>query len=481
MLSRVERATGNTTAAAQAARDAYLQAWCDGPPFSYAAGLDEARANLSAVGVPEPAGLDGFELGEPFPEVFIEPIPPDVSLASLRTGEAFSHSQITAMIEKLGWTAVDTAVTAELDAILGSEVAAPIRVAALRALARIEADAERSRERGQRAVQDQAEEVRAAALLLLDHQADLRGAAILRTLAERDPAKMVREAALPLLAEQESDESFTAIRRIAEHDDDSEIRLRVLETLVKVRDGIIGARPTLLRAVEADPTGRVRSHAAKLLTGLELRTYDALLRRRACEDDDPEVRSKLLMLLAGARQTGLWESLSWSFPNPTMLPPPPIRVRGVDAASELSADVKSFLLERASSDLDMYARATARFLIADSYPEFPPHVLLLDELVAAPASEREPLCIALRAIGNLGRDPAVLAKLVMLLESEESDAVRIEFARWLSYSGHPDAEPALRGLLRAADSEVRRAAPGCAGPRTGQAGPTTAYRAHRRG
>ncbi|MGH3799582.1 MAG: HEAT repeat domain-containing protein [Pseudonocardiaceae bacterium] len=315
MLSRVERATGNTTAAAQAARDAYLQAWCDGPPFSYAAGLDEARANLSTVGVPEPAGLDGFELGEPFPEVFIEPIPPDVSLASLRTGEAFSHSQITAMIEKLSWTAVDAAVTAELDAILGSEVAAPIRVAALRALARIEADAERSRERAQRAVQDQAEEVRAAALLLLDHQADLRGA-----------------------------------------------------------------------------------------------------------------------------------------------PPPPIRVRRVAAASELSADVKSFLLERASSDLDMYVRATARFLIADSYPEFPPQVLLLDELVAAPASEREPLCIALRATGNLGRDPAVLAKLVMLLESEESDAVRIEFARWLSYSGHPDAEPALRGLLRAADSEVRRAA-----------------------
>ncbi len=75
VLSRVERATGDTEAAAQAAREAYLQAWCDGPPFSYAAGLDEARANLNAVGAPEPDGLDGFEPGEPFPEVLIKPTP----------------------------------------------------------------------------------------------------------------------------------------------------------------------------------------------------------------------------------------------------------------------------------------------------------------------------------------------------------------------------------------------------------------------
>ncbi|HEY6423597.1 MAG TPA: DUF4062 domain-containing protein [Pseudonocardiaceae bacterium] len=74
VLSRVERAAGDTEAAAHAAHDAYLQAWCDGPPFSYAFGLDEARANLSAVGAPEPAGLDSFELGEPFPEVLIKPI-----------------------------------------------------------------------------------------------------------------------------------------------------------------------------------------------------------------------------------------------------------------------------------------------------------------------------------------------------------------------------------------------------------------------
>ncbi|MGH3821725.1 MAG: DUF4062 domain-containing protein [Pseudonocardiaceae bacterium] len=57
VLSRVERAAGDTAAAAQAARDAYLKAWCDGSTFSYAAGLEEARANLSAVGAPEPDSL----------------------------------------------------------------------------------------------------------------------------------------------------------------------------------------------------------------------------------------------------------------------------------------------------------------------------------------------------------------------------------------------------------------------------------------
>ena len=74
MLSRVERAAGDTEAAARAAHAAYLQAWCDGPPFSYAAGLDEARANLSVVGAPEP-NCPAFEPGEPFPEVLIKPTP----------------------------------------------------------------------------------------------------------------------------------------------------------------------------------------------------------------------------------------------------------------------------------------------------------------------------------------------------------------------------------------------------------------------
>jgi hypothetical protein len=56
MLSRIEQVAGDT-AAIEAARVAFRQAWCDGPPFSYAAALVEARANLAALGAPEPAGL----------------------------------------------------------------------------------------------------------------------------------------------------------------------------------------------------------------------------------------------------------------------------------------------------------------------------------------------------------------------------------------------------------------------------------------
>jgi hypothetical protein len=167
VLSRVEWAAGDTEAATQAARDAYHQAWCDGPPFSYAVGLDEARANLSAMGALEPAGLVGFRPGEPFPDVLIEPTPPSVSLASLRAGDAPAEQDVVTAIEQLGWTAMDPAVVVELDAILGSDVAPLIRAAALRALTRIESDDERRAERIQYALQDQTAEIRQAALAVL--------------------------------------------------------------------------------------------------------------------------------------------------------------------------------------------------------------------------------------------------------------------------------------------------------------------------
>ncbi len=449
VLSRVERAAGDTETAAQAAREAYRQAWCDGPPFSYAAGLDEARANLTAVSAQEPSGL-GFESGEPFPDVLVELIPLHVLLVSIRSGDKFPQDQVIAAIERLGRVGVDPVVTAELDGILGSGAAAPIRAAVLRALTRIEPSIERSRELVQRAVRDQAEEVRAAALPLLDYQADPQVATLLRILAERDPAQVVRKVALSLLAGHDSDEAFTVIRRIAEHDDESVVRLRALDVLVKVRDGIVEARQTLLRAVEGDPTGHVRSHAAELVIGLEPGAHNALLRHRSREDDDPVVRAELLMLLAGARRTWLWESMRHC-PSPTAVP------RGA-ATIELNAEMKSFLQERVSSDLNVDVCATAYLLLAASHSELPPGVLLLDQLVAVPAAECESLGIALLAAGGPGRDPAVIAKLVVLLESEKSDAVRLELARWLSYAEHPDAEPALRGLLRAADSKVRRVA-----------------------
>ncbi|MGH3913740.1 MAG: hypothetical protein ACRDTC_10070 [Pseudonocardiaceae bacterium] len=414
VLSRVERTAGDTDAAAQAARDAYHQAWCDGPPFSYAVGLDEARANLSAVGAPEPAGLADFQPGEPFPDLPIEPTPPSVLLAALRTGDAPDKDVVVA-IEQLGWTAMDPAVAGELDTIFDSAAAPPIRAAALRALTRLESHYERRAKRFQRAVQDQAAEVRAAALSLLVVQGDDAVAAILRRITEQD---------------------------------DSEVPECVPDALVNVPDGIAWARPILLRAVETDPEGRVRGHVAELITGLEPRVHDALLRRRASEDDEPVVRQGLLMLLAGARRTWIW---GWPYRSRTTVP-------RMAATIKLSAELTSFLRERVSSDLDGYVRTTARLLLAASHTELPPGVLLLDELVTAPASEHEPLFAALRAAGGPGRDPATIAKLSVLLESEESEAMRLELVRWLCHAEHPGAESTLRDLLRAAAAEVRRGA-----------------------
>jgi hypothetical protein len=164
------------------------------------------------VGVQEPAGLVGFQLGEPFPDVLIEPIPLHVWLILIRIGGKLPQGQVIAAIERLDWAGADPVVTAELEAILGSGVAAPIRAAVLCTLTRIEPSVERSRELVQQAVRDQAEEVRAAALPLLDHQADPQAAILLRVLAERDPAKMVRKAALPLLAGRDSDKAQSLYR-----------------------------------------------------------------------------------------------------------------------------------------------------------------------------------------------------------------------------------------------------------------------------
>ncbi|MGH3902193.1 MAG: HEAT repeat domain-containing protein [Pseudonocardiaceae bacterium] len=448
VLSRVERKAGNTEAAARAAHAAYLQAWCDGPPFSYQAGMAEARANLKEVGAPELAGLDGVELGEPFPEVLIKPARP-VSLASILAGVELPQSHVIAAIERLGWAAVDPVATAELDAILGSGVAAPIRTAALRALARIETDNERRRERVQRAARDRADEVRAAALPLLDHQTDPQVATVFRALAERDPAPMVRLAALPLLAERDSDDAFTMMNRIAGHDGDPDVRVGALTALAGVRDGIIRVRPALLHAVVADPTGWVRVHAAQLITGLEPRTHDALLLRGAREDPDPRVRERLLMLLAGARGTWLWR-WQWLILSGATVP-------RAAATIELGVGVKSFLEEHASADPSVLVRVAVRLLTVASHP-VSPEALLLGEFLAAPASDHVELGIALMAAGGLGRDPAVFARLSELLESEESEELRLMLAGGLCRAGHVDSEPVLRTLLHAADSDIRRGA-----------------------
>jgi tetratricopeptide (TPR) repeat protein len=73
VLAQIERDAGNTTAAIQAATEAYTKAWCDGPPFAYHWGLEKAKAHLAALGAPEPAlpPLDESKY-EPMPEVEID-------------------------------------------------------------------------------------------------------------------------------------------------------------------------------------------------------------------------------------------------------------------------------------------------------------------------------------------------------------------------------------------------------------------------
>src|SRR6266566_3212136 len=74
VLAQIERDEGNHEAAVKAAMEAYRLAWCDGPPFAYHWGLQKARAQLAALGVPEPI-LPPFDESkyETMPEVEIEP------------------------------------------------------------------------------------------------------------------------------------------------------------------------------------------------------------------------------------------------------------------------------------------------------------------------------------------------------------------------------------------------------------------------
>ena len=51
---------GRREAAIAAARAAYRQAWCDGPPFAYHWGLEVARMHLADLGAPEPDDLPPF-------------------------------------------------------------------------------------------------------------------------------------------------------------------------------------------------------------------------------------------------------------------------------------------------------------------------------------------------------------------------------------------------------------------------------------
>lgn len=54
VLCQIERDAGNTAAAVEAATQAYRLAWCDGPPWAYHYGLENAKKHLRELGVPEP-------------------------------------------------------------------------------------------------------------------------------------------------------------------------------------------------------------------------------------------------------------------------------------------------------------------------------------------------------------------------------------------------------------------------------------------
>jgi hypothetical protein len=74
VLAQIEQDAGNTTAAIEAATEAYKKAWCDGPPFAYHYGLEKARAHLAALNTPEPQ-LPPYDESkfEPMPQVEIDP------------------------------------------------------------------------------------------------------------------------------------------------------------------------------------------------------------------------------------------------------------------------------------------------------------------------------------------------------------------------------------------------------------------------
>jgi tetratricopeptide (TPR) repeat protein len=74
LLAQIEQAEGHDAEAAAAAIQAYRLAWCDGPPYAYQAGLEQAQEHLAALGLTPPDDLPPFDPSahEPLPEIVIE-------------------------------------------------------------------------------------------------------------------------------------------------------------------------------------------------------------------------------------------------------------------------------------------------------------------------------------------------------------------------------------------------------------------------
>ena len=74
ILAQIEIVVGNKEAAITAATQAYQKAWCDGPPYAYHYGLENAKRLLKELGAEEP-DMPPFDPSkfEPMPEVEIDP------------------------------------------------------------------------------------------------------------------------------------------------------------------------------------------------------------------------------------------------------------------------------------------------------------------------------------------------------------------------------------------------------------------------
>ena len=74
ILSDIEAGLGNRDAAIAAAETAYREAWCDGPPYAFQRGLDEASRRLQQLGAELPA-MPAYDDSryEPVPDVEINP------------------------------------------------------------------------------------------------------------------------------------------------------------------------------------------------------------------------------------------------------------------------------------------------------------------------------------------------------------------------------------------------------------------------
>ncbi len=130
-LCRIEFAAGDRAAAVAAARAAHQQAWCDGPPFSYAQALVDARTNLVMLDEPEPIELPHHVPTGSDVDISIRPLPP------LRNNQWFrkrgwpdpdrAADDLIATIKSIGWHAADNTTLAALAARIVAPNGANVR------------------------------------------------------------------------------------------------------------------------------------------------------------------------------------------------------------------------------------------------------------------------------------------------------------------------------------------------------------------